>query len=374
MPVPPLLRDAAGWTWRLLVLALAAYLLVWLMDKLYLLVLPAFAALLIAALLHPLVDFFRRRGFPRALATWATIILAFAVIGGIGFFVVNRTIANYSSLVDQVDALINKLTHFLATGPFHLGTDQLNNLQNQVVHALDKNRSAVAQGVITGVTTVGELVTGAVLAFFITFFLLYDGDRIWAWVSGLFPAHARHDVYGAGSRAWVRVGGYVRGTFLIAVFHGAVVALTLALMGAPLVAPLALLVFLGSFIPIVGAVVFGGLAALVVLVTQGWVLALIFVGVLVVDNQIEAHVLQPFLVGHYVRLHPLAIVVVIAGGGFLEGVPGAILAVPIVSAVYGAAQFFVHERAGPASGVPSGEPRADGAGGRDEQRSALQGE
>jgi predicted PurR-regulated permease PerM len=117
MPVAPLLRDAAGWAWRLLVLALAAYLLVWLLDKLYLLVLPAFAALLIAALLHPLVDFFRHRGFPRALATWATIILAFAVLGGIGFFVVNRTIANYSSLVDQVDALVNKLTHFLVTDP-----------------------------------------------------------------------------------------------------------------------------------------------------------------------------------------------------------------------------------------------------------------
>jgi predicted PurR-regulated permease PerM len=368
MPVPRLLADAAGWTWRLLLLALAAYLLVWLMEKLFLLVLPVFAALLVTALLHPLVDFFRHHGLPRALATWATIIAAFAVLGGIGFFVVNRSVAEYDLLVKQVTHLLDQLTRFLANGPFHLGKGQLNNLQKQVLDALKSNRSAVAQGVITGVTTVGELATGAVLAFFVTFFLLYDGDRIWAWVSGLFPARARADVAGAGARAWARVSGYVRGTFLIAVFHGAIVALTLALMGAPLVAPLALLVFLGSFIPIVGAVVFGGLAALVVLVTQGWVLALIFVGVLIVDNQVEAHVLQPFLVGHYVRLHPLAIVLVIAGGGFLEGIPGAILAVPVVSAAYAAAQFFARARAGPpdesepaAPAFAAGEPRPPSA-------------
>ncbi len=358
MPVSPLLRDAAGWAWRLLLLALAAYLLVWLMDRLYLLVLPLFGALLVAALLHPLVDFFRHRGFPRALAAWSTIIAAFVVLGGIGFFVVNRTIAEYGALVDQVTHLVNSVTRFLESGPFHLRGAQLDQLKSQVLSSLDHNRSTIAQGVVTGVTTVGEIVTGVVLAFFVTFFFLYDGDRIWAWIAGLFPRTSRGDVRAAGSRAWTRLAGYVRGTFLIAVFHGAVVALTLALMGAPLVAPLALLVFLGSFIPIVGAVVFGGLAALVVLVTQGWLLAVIFVAVLVVDNQIEAHVLQPFLVGHYVRLHPLAIVVVIAGGGFLEGVPGAILAVPIVSAAYAAAQYFAEARAAPRGGSRAEPARA----------------
>jgi predicted PurR-regulated permease PerM len=171
--------------------------------------------------------------------------------------------------------------------------------------------------------------------------MLYDGHNIWNWFANLFPAGSRHRVHDAGTQAWDRLGGFVRGTFIIAVFHGIVVAITLAIMGVPLVAPLALLVFMGSFLPIIGAFLFGGLAVAVTFVTQGWVMGVVLIGILIIDNQIEAHVFQPFLVGKYVELHPLAVAVAIAGGGVLEGVYGAVLAVPVVAVGFAVTKSLV---------------------------------
>jgi predicted PurR-regulated permease PerM len=339
IPVPPLLANAAGWVWRLLVLAAASYALVWLLNKLYLLVLPLIAAILISALLRPVVNFFRRRGLPRGLATWSTIILGFLVIGGVLFFVVNRIQSDAPQLAEQATRLIGHL-HRFAVHDLHISAKQINSVETKAVNYINSHRTSLAKGVLTGVLTVAKVLTGLLECFFITFFLLYDGDNIWGWLVRLFPARSRSRVREAGDEAWSRIAGWVRGTFLIACFHAIVVSVTLAGLGAPLVLPLALLVFLGSFIPIVGSVIFGALAALVTLVDVGVVPALILVGVLVVDNQIEAHGLQPFLVGRYVRVHPLAVVLVIAAGGFLEGVVGAIIALPLTSAIYAALQSF----------------------------------
>jgi predicted PurR-regulated permease PerM len=353
--VPQLLRDTAAWTWRLLLLALGAYALVWLFGKLYLLVLPFLAATFIAALLRPVVLFFRRRGFPRALATWATVLIGFVVLGALLFFVVDRVSSESNTIVHSVTRLVHHARN-LAIRDLHVSPSRVNGLQTNILDYLNKHQTSVLQGVLSGVVVVGKVLTGAVLGFFICFFLLYDGDRIWDWLVGLFPGRQRSRIHEAGEEAWDRLAGWVRGTFLIALFHAVVVAITLTALGAPLVVPLAVLVFLGSFIPIVGAVVFGGFAALVTLVELGLVQALILVAVLLVDNQVEAHLLQPFLVGRYVRLHPLAVVLVIAGGGFLQGIEGAIFALPLTSAAYAAVESLHHTAARTQLDVPTPEP------------------
>ncbi|HVA59503.1 MAG TPA: AI-2E family transporter [Mycobacteriales bacterium] len=336
LQVPPLLRDAAGWVWRLLVLAVGAYALVQLFDKLYLLVLPILGAIFIAALLRPIVQTFRNRGFPRAVATWTTLLLGFAAMGSAVFFVSYRISSESAILRTSATRLVNNLRN-VAVRDLHVAPASVDNLQTRLVHYINTHHSTVVHGVVSTTLVVAEALTGAILGFFICFFLLYDGDRIWDWLVGLFPRPHRSRIHEAGEEAWGRISGWVRGTFLIALFHSTVVAITLTALGAPLVAPLALIVFLGSFIPIIGSIIFGGLAALVTLVDAGVGSALILVGVLVLDSQVEAHLLQPFLVGRYVRLHPLAVVIVIAGGGFLEGVPGAIIALPLTSAMFAAA-------------------------------------
>jgi predicted PurR-regulated permease PerM len=339
MPVPPLLRDLAGWTWRALVLALAGYLLVQLFDKLYLVVLPFSAALLFTALVYPVVQFFANRGLNRGTATGLTLLLAFLIVGGIGIFVVDRAVSQYSDLVDQVDHAVTSFRHFL-TVDLHVKSSSTSSLQKTISNYLQTHKSAIASGALSGIATVGEILGGIILWFFMTFFLLYDGHNIWAWIVRLFPASSRARAYGAGEQAWARLSGYVRGTFIIAIIHGVTAAIALTILGVPLVAPIALLIFIGSFLPIIGSILFGTLAVAVTLVTQGWVAGVILIAVLVVDNQIEAHVLQPFLVGRYVRLHPLAIAIAIAGGALLEGIEGTILAVPFVAVVYGVLRFL----------------------------------
>ncbi|HVT21352.1 MAG TPA: AI-2E family transporter [Mycobacteriales bacterium] len=333
MPVPALLKDVAGWVWRILVVVFALVVLIRFMDRLYFIVLPFFAALFATSLGYPLVVWFTKRGLPRALATWITILIAVLVFGGIAVFVVDRAISQYSDLVAQVEAAVTKFRNFL-TDDLHVRASSTASLERTITDYLRAHQSSIAQGALSGIATVAETLAGIVLWFFMTFFMLYDGHNIWNWFANLFPAGSRHRVHHAGEQAWSRLEGFVRGTFIIAVFHGIVVAITLWIMGVPLVAPLALLVFMGSFLPIIGAFLFGGLAVAVTFVTQGWVMGVVLIGVLVLDNQIEAHVFQPFLVGRYVELHPLAVAVAIAGGGVLEGVYGAVLAVPVVAVCF----------------------------------------
>jgi predicted PurR-regulated permease PerM len=349
MPVPPLLRDLAGWAWRLLVLAAAAYLFVKLTDLLYLIVLPFFAALFATSLTYPLVRFLRGLGLRRSFATLITVLLAGIVLAGVSVFVVDRAVTEYPQLVTQVSAAVTNFRHFL-TVDLHVKSSSTASVGNTITTYLNKHESSVAAGAVSGIATVAEVLAGGVLWLFMTFFLLYDGDHIWAWVVGLFPARARERVVGAGVVAWDRLAGFVRGTFIIALIHAVVAAVALSILRVPLVAPLTLLVFVGSFLPIVGSIIFGALAVAITFVTQGWVPGVILTGILVVDNQVEAHLLQPLLVGRYVRLHPLAVAVSIAGGGLLEGIPGAVLAVPIVAVVYAVLKFLATGNAETAAG------------------------
>jgi putative heme transporter len=333
MPVPPVLQDLAGWAWRLLVLALAGYLFVQLSDKLYFIVVPFFAALFATALGYPIVRALAKRGVPRALATWIVVIVAAVIATGVGIFVVDRAVSQYPELVTQINTAVMKFRHFL-TVDLHVKSSSTASISNTITRYLTNHQSSVASGALSGITTVGETLAGAVLWFFMTFFLLYDGHNIWEWFVGLFPPRGRARAEAAGKQAWSRLSGFVHGTFIIAVVHGVVAAIALSAMGVPLVAPLALLIFIGSFLPIVGSIAFGVLAVAVTFVTQGWVLGVVLIAILLVDNQIEAHILQPFLVGRYVRLHPLAVAVSIAGGTVIEGIYGAVFAVPVVAVVY----------------------------------------
>lgn len=332
MPVPPLLNDLAAWTWRLLLLALAGYLTVQLLDRLYFIVLPFIGAILATSLAVPVLRLLRARGVPRAGAAAITFVLAGVVFGGVAVFVVDRAASQYPQLVDQVTQAVTHFRRFL-TVDLHVKSSSTASIGNTIDTYLRSHSSAVASGALSGIATVGEALAAFVLFLFMTFFLLYDGANIWGFIVGLFPRHARHRVRGAGDQAWARLAGFVRGTFIIAIIHGVVAAVILTILQVPLVAPLSLLIFIGSFLPIIGSFIFGSLAVAVTLVTRGTVPGVIVAAVLVVDNQIEAHLLQPLLVGRYVRLHPLVVAVAIAGGGVLEGIVGAILAVPFVAVV-----------------------------------------
>jgi predicted PurR-regulated permease PerM len=327
MPVPPLLVDLAGWGWRLLLLALTAVLLLRAAEMLYLVSLPTAAALLLTALLSPLVSTLRRWGLSRGWSTAVAVVGMLLVVAAVLTWVVRRAVAEVPTLSAALERAVRQLP---------LSNDTLLRLRDQLVVYLQSGSGSFATGVLSGLQTAAEVLTGMVLTLLLTIILLTDGDRMWTWLVTRLPVPARPRAVRAGVPAWSRLSGWVRGTVVIAVFHALVVTVTLLLLRVPLVAPLAIVVFLGSFIPLVGAVLAGGLAVLVAFATHGPVSAIVLIAVLLVANQIEAHVLQPFLVGRYVRLHPFVVAVVITAGALVAGLAGALLAVPFTAALYAA--------------------------------------
>ena len=336
--VPRWLQTSAAWSWRLLLLAAALYVAARVAALLYIVVVPCAAAILLTALLQPLTAPLRRRGMSPLAATWCILLLAIVLLGGAGWLVTTRVQADYPSLVTQFKHTTTQVQAWLAGPPFHLHTGSLQQLSNDVVKYLSQHKSAVEGTVVTGSRIVVELLAGVVLCFFVSFFLIKDGTRIWQWLTSRFQPERRRRANLAGAAAWQAVVYYVRGTVAVAAIHAVVLGVTLTIIGAPLVAPLALFMFLAAFVPLLGVLVAGAVALLVVLATKGWIAAIIVLIVMVVMNQLEGHLLQPQVVGKMVRLHPLAVILVLAVGGVVAGIAGAVVAVPITAAITRAAR------------------------------------
>jgi predicted PurR-regulated permease PerM len=331
--IPRLLQQAAAWSWRLLLTALLIYITFRLAVELRLVVLPFIAALLLTALLQPLTARLKRAGLAPLLATWCTFLLAIVVIAGAISLFADRVSADYTTLASEVTKTAREVQHSLAGAPFHLNARRLQTYTNELGTYLSQHKGEIAGTVLAGGKYAIELLAGLVLMLFIAFFLLKDGPKIWAWViRGLRP-EPRRRVGLAGEAAWRTLTAYVRGTTLVAAIHALFIGLALWLLGVPLLVPFIVLVFLAAFVPIIGILVVGALAILVALATKGWVAAVILLAVFIVENQIEGHLLQPLVVGRLVRLHPLSIILVLAVGAIVAGIPGAIVAVPFTAVI-----------------------------------------
>ncbi|MGE2736204.1 AI-2E family transporter [Mycolicibacterium vaccae] len=329
--VSPLVRKAAAWSWRLLVIAGAVVGFLWLLLRLEVLTVPVALATILAALLMPVVDFLDRRGAPRGGAVALVLLTGFAVFGGLLTFVVNQFIEGVPDLVGQVTTSIDSLGRWLTDGPLDVSPQQIKQARDAAIEALSSNQERLTTGALSTAGTVTEIVTGALLMLFTLIFLLHGGRHIFAFVTRVFPVHIRDRVRDAGRAGFHSLIGYVRATFLVALVDALGIGVGLAIMGIPLALPLASLVFLGAFIPLVGAVITGFLAVIVALLAKGWIYALITLGLIIAVQQLEGHVLQPLVMGRAVSIHPLAIVLVIAGGAVLAGIVGALLAVPALA-------------------------------------------
>ncbi|MFD9001716.1 AI-2E family transporter [Streptomyces sp. NPDC059582] len=329
--VPWGVRVAAEASWRLLVLAGTVWVLMRVISAVQLVVLAFVAALLITALLQPTVARLRRLGVPRGLATALTAILGFVVMGLIGWFVTWQVVENIDNLSTQVQDGIDELRKWLLNSPFHVTDKQINKIAKNLREAIGANTDQITSAGLEGVTVVVEALTGILLTVFSTLFLLYDGRRIWEWSLKLVPAAARPGVAGAGPRAWRTLTAYVRGTVIVALIDATFIGLGIYFLDVPMAVPLAVFIFLFSFIPLVGAVASGALAVVVALVTQGVFTALMTLVVVLAVQQIEGHILQPFILGRAVRVHPLAVVLSVAAGGMVAGIGGAVVAVPLVA-------------------------------------------
>ncbi|GFE14645.1 AI-2E family transporter [Streptomyces glebosus] len=355
--VPWGVRVAAEASWRLLVLAATLWVLARVITTIELVVLAFIAATLITALLQPTVGWLRARGLPRGPATALTFISGFVIMGLVGWFVVWQVQDNIDSVSSRIQEGITELKGWLLKSPFHVTESQINHIAKNLQDAVGANTEAITSAGLEGVTVILEVFTGILLAMFTTLFLLYDGRRIWNWLLKLVPSAAREGVAGAGPRAWRTLTAYVRGTVVVALIDAIFIGIGLYFLNVPLAVPLAVFIFLFAFIPLVGAVVSGALACVIALVANGVFTALMVLAVVLAVQQIEGHVLQPFILGRAVRVHPLAVILSVAAGGLIAGIGGAVVAVPLVAVtntVVGYLRSYSREQALRMSVAPRG--------------------
>jgi predicted PurR-regulated permease PerM len=324
---------AAAWAWRFIVISIAGLAILWLLQFFMLVVLPVVIALLIAALVSPVVSWLSRLGLPRSLASMLVVVGGIGVIVLMVTFVSNQVASGVGDLSKQVTDGIDQIREWLRTGPLHV-TD------SQISDGLDKAQKQVstlsedAVGKVTEVSTaVGHVVAGLFIVLFSTYFFLADGDKIWAWMVRLFPRAGRTRADSSGRVAWQSLTQFVRATVLVAATDAMGVMVGALVLGVPFVSAIGVLVFIGAFIPLIGAFISGFVAVLVALVAQGPFTALLMFGVIVVVQQLEAHVLQPFLMGRFVSVHPLGVIIAIGLGVLVAGIPGALIAVPLAASL-----------------------------------------
>jgi predicted PurR-regulated permease PerM len=331
--VPHGLRIGAAWAWRLLVIGVVAYYVIKLVSNLRIVVIPLAVALLLSALLAPAVALLLRIGVPRSLATAVVLVAGLAAVVGTITAVVNQFINGLPDLSQNVTRGIRQIQNWLRTGPMNLSDDQLDQAVQAAEDWLNDNTTSLTNTTISTATTLFEVLTGILLVLFSTFFFLRDGRRIWRFTVRLLPAGARWRVADAGSASWSTLVAYVRATVLVAFIDAVGIGLALVLLKVPFAFPLAALVFLGAFVPIVGATLSGTVAVLIALVDDngGLVKALLVLAAVIAVQQLEGHVLQPLIMGRAVAIHPLVVIVAIAAGVILAGIVGALVAVPLVA-------------------------------------------
>lgn len=330
--VPGPLRVGSEVSARFLVIVAAVAVVIFLVITLRVLVIPVAIALLLAALLAPAVQAVMRLRIPRGPATAVVLVGGLAALGAMLSFVVTAFVTGLPELQAQLTRSFNEtIKPLLAGPPLNIPDDQLTNLPAVLSQAAADNQDALTSGALTTAVTVGELVAGLVLALFVLIFFLYDGAGMWRFGLRMVPRVRRDRVDVAGRRGFASLVGYTRATVLVAVVDAVAIGIGLWIVGVPLVIPLAALVFLGAFVPTVGAVLSGGIAILIALVANGPIPALIVLAIVIGVQQLEGHVLQPLLLGRAVSLHPLAVVLAVAAGLVVAGIVGALLFVPLVA-------------------------------------------
>jgi putative heme transporter len=329
--VPFGMRIAAAWSWRLLLVGGVLAVVIFLIIQLRLIVIPVLVAVLLGALLVPFSQFLQRHRWPKWLGVTVALLSALTVVGGLLTLGISQIVRGSDELAAQSLVAWEDFREWLLEGPLRITETQLNEFVAQAITSVQQDSSVLVSGALSLGTTLGHFLAGLLLALFATLFILIDGHGIWRWIVGIFPRRARAAVDGAGEAGWATLQNFVKVQILVATIDAIGIGLGAFLLGIPLAIPIAILVFLGSFIPIVGAVVTGALAVFVALVYNGPVIALIMLGIVLLVQQVEGHVLQPLIMGTAVKVHPLGVVIAVATGSLLAGIPGALFAVPVAA-------------------------------------------
>jgi predicted PurR-regulated permease PerM len=322
---------AAAWALRFLIVVAALFVLLNLLNSVSLVTITVIVAVMICALLQPLVGVLMRYHVPRIPSALLVFVLGMTTLVASAWFVVQQVSANSTELGGQLTDAVSTIRHWLVTGPPRLSERQIDQLVNDLTRTITENRASLAQGVFATANSALVIVSGAVFCLFATLFLLTDDGGILRWVVRLFPKDAQAKVAHAGNVAWRTLIAYMRSTVLLALINSLTMVVVMLIAGMPLVVPLGVLLFLGSLIPLIGMLVAGVVMVLIALVTKGVVMALVMAVALFLTVQLEGNLLNPLIMGKAVQIHPLAILMAVTAGTIVGGIFGAFIAVPLVA-------------------------------------------
>jgi len=334
--VPAGLKIAGAYSWRILVVVGVLAVFIFLVMQFKYIVIPFMIAILVAALLVPLVQWLVRHRWPKALAVAVAMLGTLAIVSGLLVVVVAQIRSGWPDLQERSITAYENFRDFLETSPLHITDAQFSAWLDSAIASIQADSQVLISGALSVGSTAGHVLAGLLLTLFATLFILIDGKGIWAWIVRLFPRKARTAVDGSGHAGWITLTTFVKVQIFVAFVDAVGIGLGAWILGLvfggfPLVIPIAIAVFLGSFIPVVGAVATGALAVFIALVYLGPIPALIMLGVVLLVQQLEGHVLQPLVMGTAVKVHPLAVVFAVAAGSFTAGIAGALFAVPIIA-------------------------------------------
>lgn len=332
---PPWLQVAAGWSWRLLVLAFAVGLVFVSAARIQMLFIAVFIALVLTAVLRPVADTLAKI-MPRPLATAVSLLGALAVVAGLFTYIGVSVAGQWVRLSKQFANGIGEIADWIGRSKLPIDSSKLTakNALQQGQDWVNQNSGQIAGTVFQGFGSVIEVLTTIALAIFLAVFFITSGRNMWVWFLNELPIRMRPGWRTAGSTAWDTFSGYTRGVFMIAATNGTLASIGLALLKVPLAAPLGVFVFMATFIPLVGAPLAMVVAMVVALAANGPGTA-IAVGLMIAGiGQLEGHVLQPLVMGRQVSLHPIAVALSVTAGTLLAGILGAVVAVPLVSVVW----------------------------------------
>jgi predicted PurR-regulated permease PerM len=333
--VPLGIEIAGQWSWRILAMVGVAVVLGLLIIQLQLIIIPFMIAILVSALLVPIVRFLVARRWPKGIAVAFAMVVTLGVVSGLIFLIISQIRSGFPDLQERSIEAYQEFRNFLST-TWNIDDAEFNGYLDQAWTAIQTDSQALVSGALSLGSTAGHVLTGFLLTLFATLFILIDGPGIWQWVVRLFPRNARPAIDGSGRAGWTTLSTFVRVQILVAAVDAVGIGVGAWILGLfyggfPLLVPIAIAVFLGSFIPVVGAVLTGAIAIFVALVYLGPLPAVIMLGIVLLVQQVEGHVLQPLVMGSAIKIHPLAVVFAVAAGSFIAGIPGALFAVPVVA-------------------------------------------
>jgi predicted PurR-regulated permease PerM len=364
-PIPASLKIGAGFTGRVIVIAAGLALVGLAVYEFSEIVIPLLVGVILSALLLPLEAWLRRHHVPKWISIVLSLLVVFGVIVGLGFLVTQQVLSALPNLEKQVTSSLKSAESLLATHPFGLTESKIDGYVKDASTWLQSHASEIGAGAAAAGSSAIHLVEGIFIVFFVTLFALIDGRGIWSWVVRIFPRRASSRIHAAGDAGWRTLTSFIRVQLVVAATDAIGIGAGALILHVPLAVPIAVIVFFGAFVPVVGAIV-GGIAAVgIALIFNGPVPALIMLGIVLLVQQLESHVLHPLLTGSAVKVHPLGIVLGVIAGSTVAGVAGAFFAVPFIATVNAMIVAAYHHDPAELTGAghdPDPQARQDGPG------------